>query len=148
MIEHDPDFYDAFEDDSDIDDFGDDDVYDTFDTEDLGEAYEFDTFDRIIDESEICSRDPELGINPNMSVENWGMVFALADELADEKMSKYDLNAKTDMENFEMAIQLNPVPNSRAISRNDEDFSELTFDDLGIEEMYRRDFEHILGRKA
>jgi len=71
----------------------------------------FDTYDRIIDETELDNEEFDLEGDSGMSSEHWGMTFALADELADEKSSKYSLDENTDTENLKQAMRQNP-PNT------------------------------------
>ena len=140
-MEHDPDYYDAFFSDEDDEEL-DDNIID-----DLGDAFEFDTCDRIITESELYPDVPDVDPNCSMSAENWGMAFALADELSAEACVQYEIDKRTDAENFKQAMKQNPFINRRSLKRRNEDNTELEFDDLGIEEIYRQDFDRVMHMK-
>jgi len=76
-------------------------------SDDEAEEYVFDTFDRVIDEDELDDPDPEG--DSGMSSQHWGMAFALADEMADErKEGDYDLDERTDDDNMRQAMRQNP----------------------------------------
>jgi hypothetical protein len=80
------------------------------------EEYIFDTFDRVIDESELDAPDPEG--DSGMSSEHWGMAFALADEIADErKEGDYDLDERTDGDNFHQAMKQNPPTGDKELPK-------------------------------
>lgn len=81
--------------------------------QDAQEDYFYDTFDRIIDESELNAEEPDPVGDSGLDPDQWGMAFALADELAQEARDSYDLNEGTDEENIREAMRLDRLQNER-----------------------------------
>lgn len=85
----------------------------------------YDTFDRIIDETELNADIPDPVGDSGLDPDQWGMAFALADEMAEEARNDYDLDEDTDERNMQEAMRLDRLQTQ---SRNLRPFEQIVDD--------------------
>jgi len=81
----------------------------------------YDTFDDIIDDlgdTPGAQEMPELIDEPDyLDATAMGMAFALADEIADSRKGRYDLDESTDAENAQLASLMTRVADNKETGR-------------------------------
>ena len=118
------------------------DPYYLFDDDDYDEGYEdgqeevFDTYDEIIDESELFGDDDPDGNDYDWDINGaeMGLIGALASELSAGR--KYDVDENTDKENWRRATQIVSLNSRHQVGSKLKPFERY------VQEYIRRGFKH------
>lgn len=110
----DPDYYDGFED-----------AYD--DGFEDGQESVYDTFDQIVDDGWFDEIPHDRDDNMQLDGTEMGMAFALASEMA-ESDCHYDVDEKTDQENWDKAMRVTPLSSRHETRSNLRPFEQYVHD--------------------